>query len=83
MNDYYKPKAGDHRERGDRNFYVQSLEVQGPFEARSDLPTTHRKIVFKTPQIDGSDRRQVARQVIERRRPEPSVGRWRTTRSNG
>lgn len=66
LNDYYKPEAEDPRERGDRNLYVLSLEVQGPLEARSDLPASHRAIVFKTPQVDGLDRRQAARQVIER-----------------
>ncbi|MFO0957527.1 MAG: DUF1592 domain-containing protein [Isosphaeraceae bacterium] len=66
LNDYYNLESEDPKERGDRNLYVQFLEVQGPYEARNDLPASHKAIVFKTPQADGSDRRQVARQVIER-----------------
>jgi hypothetical protein len=65
LNDYYKPKAEDPKQRGDRNLIVEALEVQGPWEERPQLPESHKRIIFIEPTGDG-DRRQVARQVIER-----------------
>ncbi len=66
LNDYYKPNDPDEKLRGDRNLHVVQIEVEGPLEPRTPLPESHRRIIFETPGPDGGDRKQVARQVLER-----------------
>lgn len=66
LNDYYKPDDPDEKLRGDRNLHVEQIEVEGPLEPRSPLPVSHTRILFESPQPDGGNRRQVARQVFER-----------------
>lgn len=66
LNDYYQPEASDPKQRGDRNLVVEALSVVGPTDPPKNLPESHRRIVFTEPEADGRNRRQVARQVIEK-----------------
>ncbi len=63
LNDYYQPDAKDPKLRGDRNLYVERLEVFGP--APSKLPESHRRILVRTPKNDG-EWRDAAREILER-----------------
>lgn len=65
INDYYAPDAKDPKLRGDRNLYVDYIEIQGPVRVELvNLPPTHRRIVFVTPSATRS-RTECARQIIE------------------
>jgi hypothetical protein len=66
LNDYYEPDASDEKLRGDRNLYVDMFEVQGPLEPRVPLPESHRRIIFESPNLEGTNRREAARKVFER-----------------
>jgi len=49
INDYYRPKAEDPKDR-DRNLFIQSIEVEGPpGSGKSAYPESHGRIVFVTP----------------------------------
>lgn len=51
INDYYQPKHPDPKLRGDRNLYVDSLEIEGPlYEEGDPLPESHKRIIFRTPE---------------------------------
>src|SRR5262249_51960895 len=65
LNDYYEPDAPDEKLRGDRNLHVNSFEVQGPLEPRVPLPESHRRIIFESPNLEGTNRRGAARKVFE------------------
>ena len=64
INDFYDPKAKDPRQR-DRNLYVESIEVVGPNDVRTDdLPESHRRIFVTTPDAAGSADK-AARKILE------------------
>lgn len=51
INDYYDLKNPDPKLRGDRNLYVEALEVEGPLYEKGDpLPESHQRIIFRTPE---------------------------------
>ena len=63
------------RKRGDRNLYVDAIEIEGPFNAAPPpLPATHTRIFFVTPSpalIDAAAARQIVQRFAARafRRP--------------
>lgn len=63
INDYYNPNDPNPNNR-DRNLALISIEVKGPFGRNSELPLSHRSIIFVTPP-EGQER-QTARTIIER-----------------
>ncbi len=66
INDYYDPDNPDPTLRGDRNLYVDSLEVEGPIhEAGDPLPESHKRIIFRSPQSP-DEFHDCASAVIER-----------------
>ncbi|MFG0335917.1 MAG: DUF1592 domain-containing protein [Maioricimonas sp. JB049] len=50
INDYYNPEAEDGRK--DRNLYVRSFEIAGPFGLPGDLPESHRRLIVVRPGAD-------------------------------
>jgi len=66
INDYYDPDNPDPSLRGDRNLFVDSLEVEGPIhEADDPLPESHKRIIFRSPQSP-DEFHECASAVIER-----------------
>jgi len=62
-NDYYRPE-GPEEERGDRNLYVEYLEIEGPFGLEATpLPESHRRIIYRTP-AEGESEEACARELI-------------------
>jgi mono/diheme cytochrome c family protein len=56
----------DRRKRGDRNLYVELIEVEGPFNAvPPPPPESHRRLLFVTPSAQVSEE-SAARQVLTR-----------------
>lgn len=65
LNDYYNPGAKNPAER-DRNLIVEHLDVKGPANfAPQDLPDSHRKIIFVTPD-KSTPSRDAARKILTR-----------------
>lgn len=65
LNDYWDADAEKRRDR-DRNMVVQTVEVEGPFEAGSiELPATHRRIFFVTPD-DSTTAEAAAEAILDR-----------------
>jgi mono/diheme cytochrome c family protein len=63
-NDAYYPENPDPRRR-DRNLAIEWIEVVGPmYSLPSDLPESHKKIIFRRPSI--TNRRDVAREVLQK-----------------
>src|SRR5581483_11404769 len=60
----YKPDDPDPRNRGDRNLVVDWIELRGPLDTSSDLPESHRRLIFRQPNND--DHRETARTLLER-----------------
>ncbi len=59
--------SGDQRYEGDRGLHVDSMVVRGPVAWNEDrLPSSHRKIVVKTPDFGDQSRLDCAREVITR-----------------
>ncbi|AGA29588.1 DUF1592 domain-containing protein [Singulisphaera acidiphila] len=59
--------SGDQRYAGDRGLHVDSMVVRGPVPfALEQLPESHRKILFCTPEYGDQSRLDCARQVIAR-----------------
>jgi hypothetical protein len=59
--------SGDKRYGGDTGLHVDSMVVRGPFRVRTDqLPESHRRILFCTPEYGDQSRLECARQVIAR-----------------
>lgn len=52
INDFYNPDAEDGRK--DRNLYVRSIEIEGPFGLPDDLPESHRRLIVVRPGADVS-----------------------------
>ncbi|WP_197443874.1 DUF1592 domain-containing protein [Maioricimonas rarisocia] len=52
INDYYNPDAEDGRK--DRNLFVRSFEIEGPFGLPDDLPESHRRLIVVRPGADVS-----------------------------
>ena len=56
INDYYQPKAPDPKLRGDRNFYLYWMELEGPAGAYDKpLPASHRQLIIAHPNDRSSD----------------------------
>jgi hypothetical protein len=56
----------DRKKRGDRNLFVDTLEIEGPFNAvPPPLPITHKQIFFVTPGPSLSEP-AAARQIVQR-----------------
>jgi hypothetical protein len=65
LNDYYKPDHPDPKQR-DRNFILESIEVEGPLYSAGDaLPESHRRIIFRTPRTK-SEVPATAQVILER-----------------
>lgn len=63
LNDYYRPE-GPEDERGDRNLYVEYLEVEGPLSLDpTPLSESHRRIIYRTP-AEGESDEACARELI-------------------
>ncbi|HEY8503799.1 MAG TPA: DUF1592 domain-containing protein, partial [Gemmataceae bacterium] len=62
-NDFSDPDAED-PERRDRNLYVRSLEIEGPFDAKpKPPPETHRRVIFVRP-TGPEDEDAAARKIL-------------------
>jgi mono/diheme cytochrome c family protein len=64
LNDFYKPELPQGQR--DRNLYIESLEIDGPIEESSQLPASHRRIIFLTPQQIAADAQGAARTILTR-----------------
>ncbi len=64
INDYYNPKAKNPKER-DRNLYVRKVEVVPTNVSLDQLPESHRRIVFVTPDKNTSDK-TAAEKILKR-----------------
>ncbi|MEX2382913.1 MAG: DUF1592 domain-containing protein [Opitutales bacterium] len=64
-NDYYMPNHYDPDLRGDRNLIVHFLEIEGPVDARPELPETHRRIFTydSTPET-AEEQEEAAREIL-------------------
>lgn len=51
INDYYQPQAPDPKMRGDRNLYIESIEVIGPLEVGKPKPASHRRLMTIEPDL--------------------------------
>jgi hypothetical protein len=59
--------SGDKRYGGDGGLHVDSMVVRGPVPLNSEqLPESHRRILFRTPEYGDQSRVESARQVIAR-----------------
>jgi hypothetical protein len=59
--------SGDQRYENDRGLHVDSMVVRGPVAIKAaQLPESHRKILFCTPEYGDQSRLDCARQVITR-----------------
>lgn len=70
--------SGDQRYAGDRGLHVDSMVVRGPVPLKTEqLPESHRRLLFCTPEYGDQSRLDCARQVIAQfterafRRPVP------------
>ena len=63
-NDYSDPTSMDLKNK-DRNLFVESLEIEGPFNVRPvELTASHKKIMIAKP-ANKSDQEAAARKIIE------------------
>ncbi|WP_076351047.1 DUF1592 domain-containing protein [Paludisphaera borealis] len=59
--------SGDQRYGGDRGLHVDSMVVHGPLVVNdADLPESHRRILFRTPEYGDASRLDCGREVIAR-----------------
>ncbi len=66
INDYYNTDAPDPKDRGDRNLYVDWIEIRGPIDAQPPgPPETEKRLLFCGP-ADGADGEKCAAQIAER-----------------
>ena len=67
VNDYYRPQDLDPKQR-DRNLAIEYLEVQGPLDYKpAELPESHRRIIFCTPEgKEKDDFRRCAGKILKR-----------------
>ncbi len=64
INDFYNPKAKNPKER-DRNLHVRKIEVVPTNVSLDQLPESHRRIVFVTPDKNTSDK-TAAERILDR-----------------
>ncbi|MHA3773730.1 DUF1592 domain-containing protein [Verrucomicrobiota bacterium sgz303538] len=50
LNNYVDQNNPDPKLRGDRNLFVEFLEVEGPTDAPPELPESHRRLITKMPE---------------------------------
>lgn len=63
VNDYYNPNDPDQRNR-DRNLYLRSVEVLGPYGGADSLSASHRAIIPRVPQP--GEERKLASEILTR-----------------
>ena len=63
LNDYYDPQNPDEKNR-DRNLILEYIDVQGPID--KSPPLSEQLILVCRPGVDGMDRSECARRIIDR-----------------
>jgi hypothetical protein len=58
--------SGDQRYGGDRGLHVDSMVVHGPVVNAADLPESHRRILFRSPDYGDASRLDCGRAVVAR-----------------
>jgi hypothetical protein len=66
LNDYYKPNDPDPKLKGDRNLYIEFIEISGPIGVKpTEFPDSHNQIIFVEPSKEKSAD-ECAREIFNR-----------------